>query len=317
MTPAEALRGLLDAFGVRSERIPVNLETQAALYRSVLAGRRVLLILDNANDADQVRPLLPGSPECMVVVTSRNRLSSLITAEGARPLPLDLLTAAEARELLMRRIGAERVAAEPESVQEIIALCARLPLALSIVAARASSHPRFSLAALASELREARSGLAAFDGGEGAADIRALFSWSYRRLSRDAARLFRLLGLHPGPDITAPAAASLTGVTVARVRPQLAELASAHLIIEHVPGRFAFHDLLRAYATELVWVDDSPAEREATLRRMLDHYLHTAHGAALLMHPRWELLTLTPPDAGVTSEGLTTYAAVLRVCSAS
>ena len=162
MTAAEAVRGFLDAFEVPPGRIPASLDAQAALYRSLLAGRRVLVVLDNARDADQVRPLLPGSPGCAVVVTSRNRLTSLIAAEGARPLTLDLLTFAEARQLLAGRIGAGRVAAEPPAVEEIITSCARLPLALSIVAARAAAHPGFRLAALAGELRDARGGLDAF-----------------------------------------------------------------------------------------------------------------------------------------------------------
>jgi tetratricopeptide (TPR) repeat protein len=303
MTPAEAVRGFLDAFEVPPERIPVSLDAQAALYRSLLAGRRVLVVLDNARDAGQVRPLLPGSPGCVVVVTSRNRLTSLIAAEGARPLTLDLLTLEEARHLLACRIGAGRVAAEPPAVDEIIASCARLPLALSIVAARAAVHPAFRLAALAGELRDARGGLEAFHSGEVAADVRAVFSWSYHQLSTETARLFRLLGLHPGPDISAPAAASLAALPAGHARSALAELARAHLVTEHAPGRFAFHDLLRAYATEQARAHDAEDDQQAAVRRMLDHYLHTAHTAtALSRHPRWEPLTLPSPQPGVIPE---------------
>jgi len=274
MSPAEAIRGFLEAFDVPGERIPVTLGAQAALYRSVLADRRVLVVLDNARDADQVRPLLPGSPGCMVVVTSRNQLISLITAEGARPLTLDLLTVAEARQLLAGRLGAGRVAADAAAVEEIIASCARLPLALAIVAARAATHPQFPLASLAGELRDARGGLNAFGGGDAAADPRAVFSWSYQQLSPQAARLFRLLGLHPGPDTTAWAAASLAALPTEQARGSLAELARAHLVTERAPGRFAFHDLLRAYAVEQARSHDTDDDRKATVSRALDHYLH-------------------------------------------
>ena len=172
VTPAEAVRGFLDALGVPPERIPADLPAQVGLYRSLLAGRRMLVVLDNARDAEQVRPLLPGSPAAWSLVTSRNQLAGLVAAEGAQPLTLDLLTAAEARQLLARRLGADRVAAEPEAVDEIIERCARLPLALAVVAARAAAHPTFPLATLAAELREAPRPLDAFDGGD-AGDRRA------------------------------------------------------------------------------------------------------------------------------------------------
>ena len=311
VTPAEAIRGFLDAFEVPPGRIPVSVAAQAALYRSLLAGRRVLVVADNARDAGQVRPLLPGSPGCVVIVTSRNTLTSLVAVEGARPLTLDLLTTEEARELLARRIGAGRVAAEPRAAEEIITSCARLPLALSIVAARAATHPGFPLAALAGELRDARGGLEAFHGWEVTADARAVFSWSYQQLSDPAARLFRLLGLHPGPDTTAPAAASLAGLAAGHARSALAEIARSHLVTEHAPGRFAFHDLLRAYAAEQARSVDSEAERRAAVHRMLDHYLHTAHTASLSLHPRWEPLTLPAPESGVIPEKQVGYAVAL------
>ena len=303
MEPGEAIRGFLDAFGVPSQRIPVSLEAQAALYRSLLAGRQVLVVLDNARDTAQVDPLLPGSPGCVVVVTSRNRLSGLVAA-GAVPLAVDLLTTAEARQLLSRRIGHDRVAAEPEAVNDIIAACARLPLALAIVAARAAIHPRFTLAALAGELREARGGLDAFVGENAATDARVVLSWSYRMLTPAAARLFRLLGLHPGPDVAAPAVASLAGVSPAQLRPLLAELVSAHVLEERTPGRFGFHDLLRTYAAEQVHAVDTDAERHAATQRVLDHYLHTAHAADQLLYPYRQPLALDPPAPGVTPVAL-------------
>jgi tetratricopeptide (TPR) repeat protein len=299
MTPGEAIRGFLDALGVPAERIPSTLESQAGLYRSLLSGRRVLVVLDNARDTDQVRPLLPGSPTSMVLVTSRDQLPGLI-ADGAHSIGVDLLSDPEARELLARRLGAARLAAEPDAVDKIVEGCARLPLALTIVAVRAATNPSLTLAALAGELREIRGSLDALNAGDSSTDVRSVFSWSYRALSPAAARLFRLLGVHPGPDITVPAAASLAGLPPDRVRGPFAELARAHLIVEHVPGRYAGHDLLRAYAVELG--DD--AERQATRRRMFDHYLFTAHAAAGLLLPQRTPVPLPQPHPDVRPEAV-------------
>ena len=283
LDPGQALSGFLDALGVPAARIPADPDTRAALYRSLLAGKRVLVVLDNARSADQVRPLLPGSPGCLAIVTSRDQLAGLVATEGARPLPLDLLTTADARELLTRRLGEARVAGEPEAVGDIIAACARLPLALTIAASRAATSPGFPLAAVAAELSEACCALDPFHGGDHATDVRAVFSWSYRALSPHAARLFRLLGLHPGPGIAAAAAASLAAVPPGRARALLAELTRARLLAEHAPGRYAFHDLLRAYASELAGAQERPADRDAAVHRLLDHYLHTASNAAALI----------------------------------
>jgi DNA-binding SARP family transcriptional activator/tetratricopeptide (TPR) repeat protein len=303
MSPAEAVRGFLDALQLPAERIPAGLEAQASVYRSLLAGRRMLVLLDNARDAEQIRPLLPGTPGCLVVVTSRNQLSGLVAGEGAHPLNLDLLTVADARELLARRLGPDRVGAEPEAVDEIIARCARLPLALTIMAARAAARPTFPLSTLAAGLREV-GGLDAFSGGDPATDVRAVFSWSYRSLSAGAARLFRLLSLHPGPDIAAAAAASLAGVAVRQARQLLAELDRAHLIIEPVPGRYTFHDLLRAYAAELVAGEHTTAEQDAVRYRVFDHYLHTANRAALQIAPYQHRVVLAQAQPGVVAEDL-------------
>ena len=228
--PGQALRGFLDAFAVPPERIPARLEDQVALYRSLLAGRRVLVLLDNARDAEQVRPLLPGSPGCLAVVTSRSHLTGLVAGQGAYPLHLDLLPPGEARELLSRRLGSSRVSREPDAVEEIITGCARLPLALTIAAARAAASPSFPLAAVAADLREAGHALDPFEVGDAATDVRAVFSCSYRALSDGAARMFRLLGLHPGPDITVGAAASLAGLAPDQVRGLLAELTRGYLL---------------------------------------------------------------------------------------
>ena len=299
LDPGEALRGFLTALGTPAERIPAGQAAQAALYRSLLAGQRVLVLLDNAHDVEQVRPLLPGSPGCLVLVTSRDQLTSLLAIEGARPLTIDLLSAEEARDLVVQRLGAVRTAAEPEAVDEIVARCAGLPLALAIACARAAANPDFPLAKLAGELRDVAGPLDAFDGGDLATDLRAVFSWSYRRLDGAAARLFRLLSLHPGPEIAVFAAASLAGLPVTRTRPLLAALIDAHLLTERTIGRFSFHDLLRAYAGELAEEAEAESDRHAALHRLLDHYAHTAHRAAELVHPPSDPVTLPPPRPGV------------------
>jgi len=305
MKPAEAIREFLDAFGITPQQLPTSLDAQAALYRSLLAGRRVLVLLDNAADEDQVRPLLPGSPGCLVIVTSRNQMSGLIVTEGAQPVVLDLLSVQEARQLLSRRMGESRVLAETQAADDIIALCARLPLALMLVATRAATHPGFRLAALAAELGDAGGSLDAFDGADQVTNARAVFSWSYQRLSVPGRTLFRLLGLHFGPDIGTPAAASLAGLPERQIRTALAELARAHLVTEQIPGRFAFHDLLRAYATEMAHTHDSVDYRSGARQRMIEHYLHTAGRAdELLNHPRERPFTLADSPPGIIRETL-------------
>jgi DNA-binding SARP family transcriptional activator len=280
--PGEALRGFLGALGVAPGQIPAGVHEQAALFRSLLAGRRMLVFLDNARDAGQLRPLLPATSGCLVVVTSRNQLTGLVAAEGARPLSVDVLSEDEAAGLLAARIGAGRLDAEPAAAAELAGLCARLPLALSIVAARAAARPGLPLGTLAAELRDARDPLEALTTGDAATDLRAVFSWSYHQLPAPAARLFRLLGLHPGPDIPVPAAASLAAVPLPEARGLLGELVRAHLLIEHVPGRFAFHDLLRAYAASLAAEGDDPG---TAFGRLFDYYLSTAAAAMGLLHP--------------------------------
>jgi DNA-binding SARP family transcriptional activator/tetratricopeptide (TPR) repeat protein len=301
--PAEALYGFLLAFGVPATQIPPGRDARTGFFRSTLAGKRVLVVLDNARDVEQVRPLLPGSPGCLVVVTSRDQLTPLIVTEGARPLVLDLPSREEARDLFADRIEGHRLAAEPDAVNEIIDRCARLPLALAIAAARAAIQPGLPLTALAGQLRDSADRLATLRGGDRSTDLCAVFSWSYRRLSGEAARLFRLLGLHPGPDIGSAAAASLLGVEPARVRQRLAELTAANLLSEHRPGRYAFHDLLRAYAAERAAATGPAADHRAALGRVLDYYVHTAYAAALALHPPFSQITLPPcpPDVRPTS----------------
>ena len=304
MSPAEAVRGFLDALAVPPQRMPSGVEAQAALYRSLIAHRRMMVLLDNARDADQVRPLLPGAPGCLVLVTSRNQLMSLVATEGLQPITLDLLTQAEARQLLALRVGAARVAAEPEAVDRLIARGARLPLALAIIAARAMIDPDRALAALADDLSVCTTGLDPLDPGDAASDLRRVFSWSYRTLSEPAARLFRLLGLHPGRDMPEPSAASLAGLPLAEVRPLLAELTRANLV-DRLPGlRYRYHDLLRAYAAELALTVEPVEEQRAAQRRMLDHYLGTAVGAAQRIQVGRQTVDLVTPASGVTVQPL-------------
>ena len=300
--PADVLHGFLDALQVHPERFPATTEGLAALYRSLLADRTMLVLLDNAADVAQVRPLLPASPRCLVIVTSRRELSALAAAEGARLLSLDVLPEREAIELLAARLGTDRADAEPDAITQLATLCARLPLALSVIVARAAAAPNLPLAALVTELTELQGRLDALDVGDPAANVRTVFSLSYRHLPEAAARMFRLLGLHPGPDISAPAAATLAGVPLAGARAALRDLTRASLIIESAPGRYGFHDLLRAYAAEQAALREGRERREA-IHRMLDHYLHTARRAHVVLYPGRQRVDLGRPRALVTPEG--------------
>ncbi len=300
MSASEALRGFLGALGVAPARIPDGVEAQAGLYRSLLSGRRMLIVLDNARDVEQVRPLLPGSAESLVLVTGRNHLTGLVTTHDAQPLALDPFSADEAGEALARRLGPDRLAADPGALAEIIELCAGLPLAMAIVAARATVYRSLPVAVIASELRDARTRLDALSAKDTATDLRAVFSWSYQLLSSQAARLFRLLSLHPGPDFSAEAAASLAGLPVTEIRPLLHELAAARLITEQPPGRFSSHDLLRVYAAELGRALDGAIGRTQALGRLLDYYAHTAHAAHLLLGPHFIVPAPAAPRPGIT-----------------
>jgi DNA-binding SARP family transcriptional activator/DNA-binding XRE family transcriptional regulator len=264
--PGQAIRGFLDALGVPPGQIPAAADSRAALYRSLTAGQRLLIVLDNALDEQQVRPLLPGTPGPLVIVTSRHQLTGLSAAEGARLLTLGPLTTAQARAMLAARLGPDWAAAEPHAAAEITALCGRLPLALAAAAARAAARPQLSLAALAADLRAPRTRLQILDTGDPAVSVPTAFSTSYRQLTPATARIFRLLGPHPDPDITIPAAASLAETAPGQAHRHLAELARAHLVSEHAPGRYTMHDLLRAYAAGLAETSDDQADRPAAGR---------------------------------------------------
>jgi DNA-binding SARP family transcriptional activator/tetratricopeptide (TPR) repeat protein/transcriptional regulator with XRE-family HTH domain len=281
VAPADAISVLLESLDMPANRIPQRLDAQAGLYRSLLAGRQMLIVLDNARDEAQVRPLLPGVPTCAVLVTGRGQLGGLVAVEGARPLTLDVLSEAEAQQLLDSHLGDERVAAEAAEVAELVALCARLPLALAIIAARAALRPLFPLASLVAGLRDIRQRLDLLDCGDQGADVRAVFSWSYRLLGEPAARMFRLLGAHPGPDISVATAASLAAVSGPQARAALTDLTRANLLQEQTLGRYALHDLLHAYAADL----SDEEERRSAIHRVLDHYLHTTRAAVTLVYP--------------------------------
>ncbi|MFD3589340.1 BTAD domain-containing putative transcriptional regulator [Streptomyces sp. NPDC058683] len=270
----EALELLLRSLGLAASEIPSNDESQARVYRTLLAGRRLLVLLDNAASAEQVRPLLPGSPSCCVVVTSRNRLGDLVARDGAHALPLDLLLPAEARALLGEALGADRLSAEPLAADELIRLCDGLPLALRVAAARPAGDPSLRLADLVTELAEGNRLEALEPDGDDNSPLRSAFSGSYRVLAPAARRLFRLLGLFPGPELTAACAAVLLDAPLQQTRRLLGVLAAAHLIEPVTVGRYRFHDLLREYALERARVEETAADRDAALRRLLIWYLN-------------------------------------------
>ncbi|MFC3505493.1 BTAD domain-containing putative transcriptional regulator [Micromonospora krabiensis] len=279
MSPVEALRGFLGSLGVPQQGIPAELHALAGIYRSSLAGRRLLIVLDNCRDAEQIRHLLPGNADCLVIVTSRSRLSTLLTAAGAHPLPVGLPSLDEARAALLGPLGADAATVDPAAIDAIIASCGRLPLALAVVAARAAGLPRTPPAQIAAELADTPSNLDGFDGDDPQTGLRAVFSWSYRALSAPAARLYRLLPIHPGPDISIAAAAGLAGVELRTARTLIGELSRAHLVSEDLPGRYRTHDLLLAYARELGEENDSPTERAAAELRCLGFYRATCYQA--------------------------------------
>ncbi|MFY1686736.1 ATP-binding protein [Plantactinospora sp. WMMB782] len=288
MRPTDALARLLASLRVTGAEIPVDVEDRAARYRTQLAGRRMLIVLDNAATVEQVRPLLPGTPSCAVVVTSRDRLAGLVARDGARRVDLDLLPLPDAVALLRQLVGA-RAETEPGAVATLANLCARLPLALRVAAERAAAHPDATLAELTAELADRQRRLELMDAdGDPRAAVTAVFSWSVQHLPASAARTFRMLGLHPGTDFDEYAAAALTGTGPAAARDDLAVLARAHLLHPVPTARHGMHDLLRGYASQLAGAHESEDGRRAGLGRLLDAYLGTVRSAT-------ELLDLADP----------------------
>ncbi|HEX4703445.1 MAG TPA: tetratricopeptide repeat protein [Pseudonocardiaceae bacterium] len=301
LSTEEALNELLCAF-LPTERIPLGLGAKIGLYRSLLNERRILLLLDNAASPDQVRPLLPGAPTCRVLITSRSRLSALTTGEDGRPMPVDVLPPDRAVDLLRRVAGAERLDGAPAAAAELARLCGFLPLALRIIANRLAADPFQGVSDLVEELigeRDRLDGLIAED--DGSASVRAVFSWSYRILAPAAARMFRLLSLPAGGELSLAAAATLADVPPAEARRLLSALVGAHLVNEVGPRRYGFHDLLRLYSAECSHKDDSPTDRHAALRRYLDWTLNTAEAAGRVLYPH----QIRSPLDGMEISGVT------------
>ncbi|WP_046499711.1 AfsR/SARP family transcriptional regulator [Streptomyces odonnellii] len=313
LASATAIRVFLDALGVAPGSIPVDQEALAGLYRSLVADRRMLIVLDNAVDAAQVAALLPGGAGCAVLVTSRRRLTGLAVTQGAHLLPLDVLSVSESRELLGRHLGEDRLAAEPEAVTAVLEHCTGLPLALSVVGARAAAGAGFPLAALAAELHDESARLDALDAGDLSANVRAVCHVSYRALSDGAAEVFRLLGAAaPGPEIGLPAAGSLLSRSATAARAALRELETVHLVQQPVPGRYRMHDLIRLYAAERAALDQQEESRARALRRVMDFYLHTAYAGHRVLSPlRHHHMELEPPLDGVIPQPMTDQSAVM------
>ncbi|WP_322746684.1 AfsR/SARP family transcriptional regulator [Saccharothrix syringae] len=293
MDPAVAVRGFLDALGVPPGRQPADPSAQTALFHELAAGKRMLLVLDNAAGAAQAAPLLPGGSTCTVLVTSRSRTAAAV---AGRELALGVLDDTEARDLLTAKLGAGRTAAEPAAVTELIRLCGGFPLALGIVAGHAHTRPHLPLSVVAADLRDL--GLAALEDSDPTASLPAVLSWSLRALTPDQRRAYALLGTAPGPDIGLPAAASLVGLPRDEAAAVLAALEHASLLTRDGHDRHRMHDLIRAHAADTAHDLPEP-ERDAALRRLLDFYLHTADAADRAVYPSRGTLALDPPAPGV------------------
>ncbi|NBH06100.1 tetratricopeptide repeat protein [Amycolatopsis sp. SID8362] len=301
MDPSVAVRGFLDALGVEPGRMPADPHAQAGLFRSLLAGTRILLLLDNAADADQIIPLLPGSPGCTVIVTSRNQLPALLIGHGAHHERLDVLSDDQARAVLADRLGADRIAAEAAATDELIELCGGFPLALSVISAHARTRPGLALGALAAELRDWDLGV--LDDGDPGASLPAVLSWSYRALTPRQATVFSLLGIAPGSDIGPAAAASLAGLSPEQTRTVIRDLERASLISQDSRGRVRMHDLVRRYAADTA--ARLPADvRDSALRRVVHFYLHTAHAGDRVLDPHRPPIRLDPPGSATTPQPL-------------
>ncbi|MBN6053541.1 tetratricopeptide repeat protein, partial [Nonomuraea sp. RK-328] len=299
MSPSTVLRHFLGALGVPPTVIPVEQEAQAALYRSVLADRRLLVVLDNARDSAQVTPLIPGRPGCTVLVTSRNRLVSLNATHSAQLLEVGAFSDEEAHQMLSHHFGPETMAADPASVLVLLEHSGGLPLALGVLAARASAHRGFPLAVLAQELRDPATRLDALQTGDLGAGLRAVFASSYAALDARAARLFVLLSTAPGPDIGLPAAAALVGLPSAETRGLISALETANLIRQHSPGRYRMHDLVRLYAAERAEADLPAGVRKHALVRLIEAYLATACTADRVLFPHRATIAAAPGQGDV------------------
>ncbi|HEV2371744.1 MAG TPA: BTAD domain-containing putative transcriptional regulator, partial [Streptosporangiaceae bacterium] len=317
VAPVEALRGFLRALGAYPPRMQADLDELTAMYRSVLAGRRMLVLLDNAASTGQVRPLLPGSPGCLVLVTSRRRLAGLAAREGAVRLSLGSLSAAEASLVLRATLGSLRFDAEPQAAGEIARSCGFLPLALRIAADHLADKPALRLADLAGQLvaEQDRLDLLTVDDDEDSA-VRAVFSWSYQALRPDVARMFRLLSLHPGAEVSVEAAAALAAATQGDAARLVSVLVGMHLLAPAVPGRYRFHDLVRIYAAECARADETEQARAAATRRLVTWYLHTVAAADRLLTPGARYIPLAEPPPYCVPLDFDSHEHAVRWCEA-
>jgi DNA-binding SARP family transcriptional activator len=296
LTPEQALGHLLRGLGADAEILKADVVTQAALYRTLLAGRRVLVVLDNAVSAEQVRPLLPGTQGCLALVTSRNLLAGLVARDGATRVNLDVLRPDESLALLRQIIGASAVDADLDSARELAALCGQLPLALRIAAERIVGD-HYGLADMVAELRVEHGRLDSLSTlDDESSVVRGVFSWSYRALDPAAARAFRLLGLHPGVELGIEESAALLGTDVPSARRQLGGLARRHLLEEVIRDRYRFHDLLRIYAAECAELCESSAARSAAVERMSSWYLGSVVAVREVLAPGLGGIEVPSPD---------------------
>ncbi|NES16761.1 MULTISPECIES: BTAD domain-containing putative transcriptional regulator [Micromonospora] len=297
--PAEALAQFVRALGAPAHTIPLDVDELSALYRSLLADRRVLVVIDNVAAVSDVRPLLPATPGCMVLVTSRNRLRGLVALDGAYRLQLDVLTPDDATTMFTHLLGTQARSTRSETIEALAAACAYLPLAMRIAAATIADRPGQSVEHYIDKLNvDDRLDLLS-TGDDERSMVGAAFDLSYRALPARARTMFCLLGVAPGHDISVPAAAALLGDTVATAELLFEQLVGTHLLDERSPGRFTYHDLLRLYARRQAQIEITSEMRHAALRRLLAHYLHTADSAARQLYPQMFRLRLPDPPPGV------------------
>lgn len=314
--PEVALSEFLIALGLQGEALPQTLTQKSALYRSILADRSVLILLDNAADSAQVEPLLPGSRACVVIVTSRKRLSRIAISAGVQRVTLGTLSPLESAILISEVIGDRRARNEAEAVGTLAARCGHLPLAIRIAAERIAHHPDKSVHDLVKELTAGGDLINELDVGE-SLSVRAVFSWSYDDIDGQAARLWRLLSLHPGLHLSPDSAAAVAGVRTPVAHRLLERLASVHLLEPAQNGRYQFHDLIREYAADKTLEVDGVTEHTAARRRLLGFYLHTAYHANMVLAPERDIpVDLAPVVEGVTPLEFSSFSAALQWCDA-